>query len=219
MMNCGLGTIFILVAAVALLIGGDKFGEALNQVFGEKDGFVLLIATAAAATISSMNDITAPSVSLEGKSLWLLQSLPVDPWKVLWAKVRLHWFITSIPTIVLLFACKYAFGFDALEWFVMFVVVMLFIMFMAEFGLIMNLLKPNLTWTNEVIPIKQSMAVFVATFGGMILVGVFAIAYVLLNTILSPAVFLMLVAAVLFAAVAVAEWWLRTKGRKIFEEL
>jgi len=219
MMNCGLGTIFILVAAVALLIGGDKFGEALNQVFGEKDGLVLLIATAAAATISSMNDITAPSVSLEGKSLWLLQSLPVDPWKVLWAKVRLHWSITSIPTIVLLFACKYAFGFDALEWFVMFVVVMLFIMFMAEFGLIMNLLKPNLTWTNEVIPIKQSMAVFVATFGGMILVGVFAIAYVLLNTILSPAVFLMLVAAVLFAAVAVAEWWLRTKGRKIFAAL
>ena len=99
MMNCGLGTVFILAAAVALFIAGDKLSEALNQVFGEKEGFLLLVATA--ATLSCMNDITAPSVSLEGKSLWLLQSLPVDPWKVLWAKVRLHWYITSIPSIVL----------------------------------------------------------------------------------------------------------------------
>ncbi len=219
MMNCGLGTVFILAAAVALFIAGDKFGEVMNQVFGEKEGFLLLIATAAAATMSCMNDITAPSVSLEGKSLWLLQSLPVDPWKVLWAKVRLHWYITSVPTIILLLACKYAFGFTSPEWFVMFAVVIFFIMFMAEFGLIMNLLKPNLSWTNEVIPIKQSMAVFVAMFGGWIVIAVFAIAYVLLDEIMSPVVFLIFVAVLMLAAVAVAEWWLRTKGRKIFASL
>ena len=219
MMNCGLGTVFILAAAVALLIGGEGLSEALNQVFGEKEGFLLLIATAAVATMSSMNDISAPAISLEGKSLWLLQSLPVDPWKVLWAKVRLHWYITSIPSIVLTLACEYVFGFDALEWFVMFAVVIFFIMFMAEFGLIMNLLKPNLTWTNEIIPIKQSMSVMVAMFGGMILVGVFALAYILLDAVISPMVFLIFVAAVLLAAVAVSEWWLRTKGRKIFASL
>ena len=83
----------------------------------------------------------------------------------------------------------------------------------------MNLLKPNLDWTNEVIPIKQSMAVFVAMFGGWILIAVFAVAYVLLDDIISPVVFLLFVAAVLFVAVAATEWWLRTKGRKIFAEL
>lgn len=219
MMNCGLGTVFILAAAVALVIGGNGLNEALNQVFGEREGFLLLIATAAAATMSCMNDITAPSVSLEGKSLWLLQSLPVDPWKVLWAKVRLHWYITSVPTIILLLASKFVFDFDLLEWFIMFAVVMAFIMFMAELGLIMNLLKPNLTWTNEVIPIKQGLSVFVAMFGGMILVGGFALAYVLLDAFLSPVNFLILAAVVMLAAVALAEWWLRTKGRRIFAEL
>ena len=219
MMNCGLGTVFILAAAVALFIAGDKLSEPMNQLFGEKEGFLLLIATATAAMMSCMNDTTAPSVSLEGKSLWLLQSLPVDPWKVLWAKVRLPWYITSIPSIVLTLACEYVFEFDALEWFVMFAVVMIFIMFMAEFGLIMNLLKPNLEWTNEVIPVKQGLAVFVAMFGGWILVAAFALAYVLLDEIMSPVVFLIFVAVVMLAAVAVAEWWLRTKGRKIFAEL
>ena len=37
-----------------------------------------------------MNDMTAPSVSLEGKSLWLMQSLPVTPWQVLRAKLTMQ---------------------------------------------------------------------------------------------------------------------------------
>ena len=219
MMNCGLGTVFILAAAVALVIGKKAISEAVTQMFGAKEGLTLLIATAAAATMGSMNDISAPSVSLEGKNLWLLQSLPVDPWKVLWAKVRLHWYITSVPVIVLTLACEYVFGFSALEWFTMFAVAMAFVMFMAEFGVIMNLLKPNFTWTNEIIPIKQSMSVIVSMFGGWILTAVFALAYILLDDILSPMIFLFFVAVALCVAVGGAEWWLRTKGRRIFAEL
>ena len=219
MMNCGLGTVFILAAAVALVIGKNAISEVFLQMFGAKEGISLLIATAAAVTMGSMNDISAPSISLEGKSLWLLQSLPVDPWKVLWAKVRLHWYITSVPVVVLTLACEYVFGFTAVEWFLMFAIVMFFVMFMAEFGLILNLLKPNFTWTNEIVPIKQSMSVFVAMFGGWILTAVFAVAYLLLGALVSPMVFLIFAAVVLFAMVAAAEWWLRTKGREIFAKL
>ena len=219
MMNCGLGTVFILAAAVALVIGKNAISEAVTQMLGAKEGVALLIATAAAATMGSMNDISAPSISLEGKSLWLLQSLPVDPWKVLWAKVRLHWYITSVPVIVLTLACEYVFGFTALEWFAMFAVSMAFVMFLAELGVIMNLLKPNFTWTNEIIPIKQSMSVLVSMFGGWILTAVFAVAYILLGDIVSPIVFLFFVAVVLCAVVAAAELWLRTKGREIFAKL
>ena len=31
---------------------------------------------------ASMNFMTAPSISMEGISLWLLQSLPIDTWKI-----------------------------------------------------------------------------------------------------------------------------------------
>ena len=121
--------------------------------------------------------------------------------------------------LVLTLACEYVFGFTALEWFVMFAVAMAFVMFLAEFGVIMNLLKPNFTWTNEIIPIKQSVSVFVSMFGGWILTAVFALAYILLDEFLSPMVFLFFVAVVLFAVVGAAEWWLRTKGREIFAKL
>ena len=43
--------------------------------------------------------MTAPSVSLEGKTLWLAQSMPVTPWQVLQAKLRLQWLLSSVPTL------------------------------------------------------------------------------------------------------------------------
>ena len=45
--------------------------------------------------------MAAPSVSLEGKSLWLLQSLPVTPWQVLRAKLSVQLLLTSAPGAVL----------------------------------------------------------------------------------------------------------------------
>ena len=47
--------------------------------------------------VASMNDMTAPSVSLEGKSLWLMQSLPVTPWQVLKAKLSMQIILTAVP--------------------------------------------------------------------------------------------------------------------------
>ena len=51
--------------------------------------------------IASINDISAPSVSLEGKTLWLVQALPVSPWQVLKAKLKLHLILTLPPAAVL----------------------------------------------------------------------------------------------------------------------
>lgn len=46
-----------------------------------------------------MNDMAAPSISLEGKNLWLLQSLPVKPWQALRAKLSVQLLLTSIPAL------------------------------------------------------------------------------------------------------------------------
>ena len=67
----------------------------LNQVFGNRPGSVMLILCA----LASMNDMSAPSVSLEGKNLWLIQSLPITPWQVLRAKLLLHAGLTGIPML------------------------------------------------------------------------------------------------------------------------
>lgn len=50
----------------------------LDAMFAETAGSVPLLLCG----FASMNFMTAPSISLEGISLWLLQSLPIDTWKI-----------------------------------------------------------------------------------------------------------------------------------------
>ena len=50
--------------------------------------------------LASMNLMAAPSVSLEGRTLWLVQSLPVRPWQVLRAKLQLQLVLTAVPALI-----------------------------------------------------------------------------------------------------------------------
>lgn len=87
MLNCGLGILMLLAAGIALLIKGRALAQLLDGVFGAGADIVPVLLSAALCLLASMNDMAAPSVSLEGKSLWLAQSLPVTPWQVLRAKL------------------------------------------------------------------------------------------------------------------------------------
>ncbi len=101
MLNCGLGIILLPVAGIAFLVKGKGLCMILNQVFWDRPGSVMLILCAALCALASMNDMSAPSVSLEGKNLWLIQSLPITPWQVLRAKLLLHAGLTGIPMLFL----------------------------------------------------------------------------------------------------------------------
>lgn len=219
MMNCGLGVLFMLLAAVMLIIKAKAVRE-LVTAFGEGAGEVIPpLLTAALCMILSMNDMTAPSISLEGKSLWILHSLPVSPWRVLKAKLRMH-LILTVPVALLLTAVAVAIiNPPAAFWVVMPVTVGLFVLFTALFGLFLNLKAPNLNWTNEIVPIKQSMSVTVALFGGWGIVIVLSGAYLLLMQWLSPVVYLGVVGVLLLSADIGLFFWLKRKGTKIFSSL
>lgn len=90
MLNCGLGILLLPVAGVALLIKGGELLLLLQMAFGDRGGCAEVLLCTGVCAIASMNDMATPSVSLEGKSLWLAQSLPVKPWQVLRAKLKVH---------------------------------------------------------------------------------------------------------------------------------
>ena len=219
MLNCGLGVIIMIIAAVVLLVKADFVRDVVNGVFmGNKD-FVSLMAVVAICTLSSMNDITAPSVSLEGKNLWIVQSFPVSGLQVLMAKVKMHLLLTIVPAAILV-ACVELVILPAPVFAILIpIVAVAFILFMALFGLALNLKMPNLTWTSEIVPIKQSIGVMIALFGGWAFVVGFAGLYYLLRNSFSPTGYLSFVSVLLLAASMVLLRWIRTRGVRIFETL
>lgn len=219
MLNCGLGMVFMLVAAVFLVIKRQAVMQMDDMLLGGNRELFALINVALICTISSMNDISAPSVSLEGKSIWLMQALPVTSWKVLQAKLNLHMVLTLIPAWILTVCAMLALQFSPLFCVLSLAVVTLFVLLIASVGLASNLKMPNLNWTNETIPVKQGASVAISLFGGWGVVLVLGVGYYLLSKALSPAVFLAIACGILLLADVCLIQWLKTKGCKIFEAL
>ena len=169
--------------------------------------------------LGALNPITAPSISLEGKSLWVLQSLPVPAGAVLRAKERLQLVLCYPPALIFCLALAYVLRFDLLLCLLSLGIAALFIAVMANLGLMMNLLKPNLTWTSETVPVKQGLPVMVCLFGGWLLslicIGVCAG----LGSILPVRLGMAAEAVLLGVLLALLKRWLKTKGCRIFEEL
>lgn len=219
MLNCGLGVLLLPIGGIVLLFKGNEFVSILNQAFGETSGYAPILLCAAICFIASMNDMIAPSVSLEGKSLWLLQSLPVTPWQVLRAKLSMQLILTEIPilfcTVCAAFICPYT-----LEQLIpAFLVPLLYGVFSALFGLFLGLKMPNLSWTSEIAPIKQSGCVIFSLFGGFLYTALFLGLYFLIGYRLGFFVYMSCFAILTLALSAVIYIWLKKKGTVVFAVL
>ncbi len=215
MLNCSLGTVLIPAITVFAVI---KRADLLPIVSAYPQLFLLLITLLLCAT-TTMNNITAPSVSLEGKAIWLVQSLPVHPWRVLVAKLSLHLLFTLPPVLISGAALGVAFGFGAGEVLLMTLCAGAFVLLSACFGLFMNLMRPNLSWTNETAPIKQSLPVLLSIFGAWALLALLGFAYYYLAPYLSATLYLG-ISLLFFALLSVALLsWLRRRGAEIFAYL
>ena len=152
----------------------DKLVMAMNQMMdGKLQKILPVLLTGAMGLLASMTPISAPSVSLEGKHIWILRSMPISGADVLRAKLRFHC-IASVPV-----ACVGALALGIvykIGWFeTLFAVIGTAILFVLTgvLGLIFNMCFPRLDWPNEAAPCKQSMAVFFAIFVMMFISAIY----------------------------------------------
>lgn len=217
-LNCGFGIPILIGAGIFVLIKGAWLADNITQMFGDGN-FIGVIAVTLICLIASMNDMSAPSISLEGKSLWLAQSLPITPWQAINAKRNMHLVLTSVPSLICSVCVIIALKPSVLCAAMVIITPQLFVLFFSMLGLILNLKYPNLTWTNEITPIKQSMSVFVSMFGGWIYSIVIAVVYFILSGRISAEMYLLGVSALTGLLCLLLDSWLKKKGTKIFAEL
>lgn len=219
MLNCGLSALFLLLLGAALLIKGEDVVPVLASVFSPFPGLLTVLLAAAISALAATVDIVVPSVSLEGRSLWILQSLPVEPWDVLKAKMRLQLKITLPPTLFASVCAGIALKPSGAEWVLLVLVPAIAAVFFAAFGLMLGLLRANLSWTNEVTIIKQSMMVLVYMLAGMAYGLAVGGLYFLVGSRLGAAAWLAIVGAVTAVLAVLVLRCLKTGGAKRFAEL
>ena len=220
MLNCGLGILLLPICGALLLWQGGAVISVLNEVFGARASCTPVLFCAAVCMLASMNDMAAPSVSLEGKSLWLMQSLPVTPWQVLRAKLSVQLILTGIPALFCTVCIAFIYPYTPLELLLTVLVPMSYVLLSALFGLFLGLKMPNLNWTSEITPIKQSAPVTVALFSGFGYTALLCAGFMLLNGWkLGFVGYMSGFGAVTLALCAVLFLWLKKKGCNLFAAL
>ena len=218
-MNGCLGAIFILVAAAALVIKSDELGTLVAQI-GIGTEYVLPVCILIIGFMGGTMQPTSASVSLEGSSLWVIQSLPVEPAAVLRAKLHMDYAVFLPPTLLCELALIYAFRPSAILSLMVLLIPLLMLVLMALIGLAINLKHPMLEWTTEAEPLKRGAAVLLSMLSDFGLLAVLGLGgFFLLNAGVSVEITLLIVLVSLIASVVLLYLWIIRKGTAIFSRL
>ena len=135
------------------------------------------------------------------------------------AKLALQ-LVLTLPAVLIGELCMvFVFPCTPIERLLMLLAPMLCVVFFTLLGLVLGLKMPNLTWTNEITPIKQSAAVLIALFGGWGYALVLGGGYLLGGYVIGAALYLAVFALVTAALSAGLYGWLKRRGARIFAAL
>lgn len=165
-LNAALGSAITLAGAVTLIL----YRDLPARLTAAEPGLTPYLGAAGVAVLSLLaatDIISAPSVSLEGKTLWIAQSLPVPGGQVLEAKARMHLVVALPPNLLCAAALIGVLRLPLLTALAAFLAPAAVTAFCAYLGVVVNLHFPKLDFVNEVYVVKQSMSVMIAMFAGM----------------------------------------------------
>lgn len=170
MTNIGVGLLLVLIlAVVSIFTGIDTIVDGIDiQGIGSIKPLLRYLMPFAVAMVANMCNTTAVSLSLEGRNLWVVQSLPITRRTLLQGKMIFN--ILLVMPVSLL--CNIIFIFVLRVNLVLAIEYILFsivsVLFSTVLGMWINLHFPNYSWQNEVEVVKQSVSSMLGIFSGLL---------------------------------------------------
>lgn len=218
-MNAALGTIFLLIASVILILKKNTVLE-ISYIFTTLEIPISVIIGTVVSATASMNMISAPSISIERNSFWLIRSLPVDTCDVLIAKAVCHFAVTIPAAVLAAVTADIILNVNILGTFISILLPTLFIAFHSLLGVVINLHFPKLDWINEVYAIKQSASSIIAMLLNLAAVAVPAILYfIFFDEYVAVELYTTVVGLFVAAADIVLYNYLKRGGKRRFEAI
>lgn len=215
--NTGFGMVMLLILTVVIIIGKNSFlAEILPFLGNLVPVIIILFACFCIATCY----VSACSISLEGKNLWILKVAPVRTRDIFLAKLTTHLVVTLPVTLICSIVLVLVLGLPAGQAWPVILLPSAYCLLTGVMGLVINLKNPKMDWDGEDKVVKQSTAAILGMLCGMLPAAIVFIPYfVFLQGIVSwTAIYL--IALAFFICAALIMWlWLRDRGEEIFEAL
>lgn len=165
-LNTGLGVVILLVTCIAVcIIPLETLGryagiENTESFFGQYAPLIV-------AAMLSLSCPAASSVSLEGKNMWILQSIPLPFPAFFNSKIAVTMSIHAVGYLIALPVFLIRFHLDTAQSATLIVIPAVYSVFTAVQGICINCCFPRFDWDNEIVVIKQSMAVILSGMLGI----------------------------------------------------
>lgn len=215
--NAGFGLVLMVVGGIASLVFRSKVEEYLHEMGTFAAALPILpLVCVVLAFLVTMTAITASSVSLEGKMLWILKEAPIPYEEIIAVKAGFQ-LLMELPCLLVACVClTLALALGVADCLVLFLVNAVLAVFCALFGLFINLSMPKLDAPNDAIVVKQSGAAMLGTFVPMLLVLALGFVWSFLQNPMGelPALLVCVVPPALGSAVLL--WLLNTKGKELW---
>ncbi len=219
--NTVCGFLFAAVFVMMVVLMADKINPYMYQLaeyfqIAPVDYDMLFIYMI--TILVTLSSTTYLSISIEGKQIEILKSLPVDPNSIFKSKILFHLSL-SVPIILILNTIM-AFN---LHWpwpkvILGYVMPLLYSSFIGITGCVINLIFPNFEWENVTHIIKQSLPAILSTLIGAL--ATCGTAYLLLKYFPNSLLLGGCVACgVILLLISMMVLWLNKQGVHLYQEL
>ena len=223
--NAGFSLVLFILVSIILCIKFNDFLPLLTDPNGfniSKETimnnlsllvFVLVLFT------SFTTSITNSVISLEGRNINILKSLPIKTKNILLSKIYGS-LVLTIPVLligdIILFI---KFNINPIECILILVLSILLPLVSSFIGIITNLKYPKLDWENQAEVVKQSTSSFMAVMIGMILMFISVFVIMALLGKISSVIVLLLATFVYMILDLILYLYIAKKGSKLFNKL
>lgn len=188
LLNMGLGCLLAISAAVAMFVKRNEIPNLLlllNEMIPGSENYIPLFIVMIVCLLVATCGVTVPSISLEGKNLWILKSLPIDTINILTAKRNVQFIFVGVPSTIAGIIFCYTFKLDILLSLDVCTCILCVIGVDSYIASFLSLINPNFSWTNETQPIKQTLNILIYMVVAAILSILIVVIYYLLRNVIS----------------------------------
>ena len=214
-LNSSIGLVIGMVFIILSLVNKGT----LHTVFSLTSADPLPVYLLMLCVFTSMTCTTAPSISLEGKNLWIIKSLPVSALQVLGAKMALNMAISIPLLLVNAVLATIAVNGGVLGFVLLFVPSALLAVLTGMTGLIANLRYHRFDFYNDMQVVKNSASVMITFLSMWVLIAAAAGLFYLLHGFVSFNLYIVGVAIVLAALCIGAYLYLNRNAERLYQAL
>lgn len=181
-LNTSMGSVMMTIVTIGIaMFGGENMAQMLEIPMVNE--FIVPAATAVISLCVCLTCTTAPSISLEGKNLWIVKSLPINPIDMIKSKILVNLIIILpilfINTVILAVSLKMT----LISYIAFLFTATLYAFYISLAGIIINLYLPKLEWKSHMVVVKQSASVIVAMLAGAVMVLIPILIYILIKPV------------------------------------